>query len=224
MSLPQGRTTHHARSAGIPPSIAPQRRLASAGAASCIGARSRRGHQPGHRIVRTRSPEAGKSSAEIAGNAQIPVCSAGVPAAAGRRNASAESRWVTELHLWVVRRPLIGKAAANPPAGNAEIPACSTGVAAAGRRTASAESRRVTELHLWVVRRPLIGEAAANPPAGIAEIPACSAGVPAVAGRRHASAESRRVTELYLWVAWRPLIQKTAANPAAGIAQIPRGT
>jgi hypothetical protein len=42
MSLPQGRTTHHARSAGIPPSIAPRRRLACAGAASCFGARSRR--------------------------------------------------------------------------------------------------------------------------------------------------------------------------------------
>ena len=180
-------------------------------------------HQPSHRIVRARSPEVGKSSAGIAGNAEIPACSVGV-AAAGRRTASAESRRVTELHLWVVRRPLIGKAAANPPAVNAEIPACSTGVAAAGRRTASAESRRVTEFHLWVARRPLIGKAAANPPAGIAEIPACSAGGPAVAGRRHASAGSRRVTELYLWVAWRPLIQEAAANPVAGIAQIPRGS
>jgi hypothetical protein len=45
MSLqsPQGRTTHHARSAGIPPSIALRRRLACAGAASCVGARSRCG-------------------------------------------------------------------------------------------------------------------------------------------------------------------------------------
>jgi hypothetical protein len=128
-------------------------------------------HQPGHRIVRTRSPEAGKSSAEIAGNAQIPACSTGV-AAAGRRTASAESRWVTELHLWVVRRPLIGEAAENPPAGIAEIPACSAGVpAVAGRRHASAESRRVTELYLWVAWRPLIQEAAANPVAGIAQIP-----------------------------------------------------
>jgi hypothetical protein len=181
-------------------------------------------HQSGHRIVRARSREAGKSSAEIAGNAEIRARSAGAPAA-GRRNASAESRRATELHLWVAWRPLIGEAAANPAAGNAQIPACRAGVpAAAGRRNASAESRRATELHLWVAWRPLIGEAAANPAAGIAQISACRAGVPAAAGRRHASAESRRVTELHLWVAWRPLIGEAAANPAAGIAQIPRGT
>ena len=40
LQSPQGRTTHHARSAGIPPSIAPRRRLACAGAASCVGANS----------------------------------------------------------------------------------------------------------------------------------------------------------------------------------------
>ena len=182
-------------------------------------------HRPSHRIIRARSPEAGKSLAEIAGNAEIPLCRAGVPAAAGRRNASAERRRVTELYLWVVRRPLIGEAAANPPAGNAQIPARRAGVpAAAGWRHASAKSRRVTELHLWVAWRPFIGEPAANPLAGIAQISACRAGVPAAAGRRHASAESRWVTELHLWVAWRPLIREAAANPAAGIAQIRRGT
>jgi hypothetical protein len=129
-------------------------------------------HQSGHRIVRARSPEAGKPSAEIAGNAEIHTCSAGA-LAAGRRNASAESRQVTELHLWVAWRPLIGEAAANPAAGIAQIPACSAGVpaAAAGRRNASAERRLVTELHLWVAWRPLIREAAANPAAGIAQIP-----------------------------------------------------
>src|ERR1700704_2966196 len=40
---PQERTTHHGRNAGSPPSIARRRRLACAGAASCIGARSKRG-------------------------------------------------------------------------------------------------------------------------------------------------------------------------------------
>ena len=129
-------------------------------------------HQLGHRIVCARSPNAGKSSAEIAGNAEIPACSAGVPAAAGRRNASAESRRVTELYLWVVWRPLIGEAAANSAAGIAQIPACNAGVpAVAGWRHASEEARRVTELHLWVAWRPLIREAAANPAAGIAQIP-----------------------------------------------------
>ena len=91
---------------------------------------------------------------------------------AGRPAASAGSRRVTELHLWVAWRPLIGEAVPNPAAGNAQIPACSAGVpAAAGRRHAFAESRRVTELHLWVAWRPLIQEAAANPAAGIAQIP-----------------------------------------------------
>jgi hypothetical protein len=51
------------------------------------------------------------------------ACSAGVHAAAavGRRNASAGSRPVTELHLWVIWRPLIGEAAPNPAAGIAQI-------------------------------------------------------------------------------------------------------
>jgi hypothetical protein len=176
----------------------------------------------GHRIVCLRSRGAGRSSAEIAKNAEVPACHVGV-AAAGRCNASAASRRVRELHLRVVRRPLIGEVAANRPAGHAEIPVCSAGVpASAGWRMAFAESRRVTESHLWVAWHPLIGEAAANPAAGIAEIPACTAGVPAAAVRRHAAAESRRVTELHLWVAWHPLIQEATANPPAGIAQIPR--
>ena len=165
---PQGRTTHHARSAGIPPSIAQRRRLACAGAASCLGGRSGRGI---NQAIASFAPDPRKRESRLREmRKSLPAVQAS--AAAGRRNASAESRRVTELHLWVVWRPLIGEAAANPPAGIAEIPACSAGVpAAAGRRHASAESRRVTELHLWVAWRPLIGEAAANPVAGIAQIP-----------------------------------------------------
>ena len=130
------------------------------------------GHRSGHRIVRARFSEKGRSSAEIAGNGKIPASSGAVPVAAGWRHASAESCRVTELHLWVARRPLIREVTANPLAGNAEIPASSAGVpAVAGRPYASAESRLVTELHLWVVRRPLIGKARAKPPARIGLIP-----------------------------------------------------
>ena len=141
----------------------------------CWQAKRFRRASPGNRITfvgrlaPTHRRGGGKSAAGIA---EIPACSGGVSVAAGRRKASAESRRVTELHLWVVWRPLIGRAAANPAAGIAQIPACSAGVpAVAGRRHASAESRRVTELHLWAAWRPLIQKTAANPAAGIAQIP-----------------------------------------------------